>query len=184
MSFREEYYLHVHGDQIGPYTLRQLTHQLQSGLISGETLYWAENLEQWQPLTHLIPMKRKIKPWKLATFLAAVLVPLLCGAWFFGPTVIEGWREQTQREFSPEAAYWAARGVVRQELAEVSTAPQFLPLEAARIDIGQDHTAVVQLEGHVLHGEASKQPAAWKVRLRFDPAVRTWSPLPVPAAAP
>lgn len=184
MSFREEFYLHVHGDQLGPYTLRQLNHQLQSGLISGETLYWSENLEQWQPLTHLIPIRKKIKPWKLAAFLAAVLLPLLCGAWFFGPTVVDGWREQTQREFTPEAAYWAARGVVRQELAAAKTAPHFLPFGAARVEIGTDGTAVVQLEGHVLDGEASKHPAAWKVRLRFDAAVRTWSPLPVPTATP
>lgn len=184
MSYREGYYLHVHGDQLGPYTLRQINHQLQTGLISEDTLYWSEDLDQWQPVTELIPKARKFQPWKWAAILLAVAIPLGLLSWFFGPTVVDGWREKTQREFTPTAAYWAARDVVRHELAVAGTAPQFLPFGAARVELGKDNTAVVQLEGHVLDGPASAQPAAWKVRLRFDPAVRTWSPLPVQTAAP
>lgn len=184
MSFREGYYLHVHGDQLGPYTLRQINHQLQTGLISEETLYWSEDLDQWEPVTKLIPKKEKFRLGKWLLIALAVLIPLSGLAWFFGPTVVEGWREQTQREFTPRGAYWAARGVVRHELAAAHTAPQFLPFGTAHVQMGTDGTAVVQLEGHLLDGEASKQPAAWKVRLRFDPAVRTWSPLPVAPAAP
>jgi hypothetical protein len=183
MSFREEYYLHVHGDQLGPYTLRQLKHQLETGLITGDTLYWSENLDQWQPIAELIPIPRKINPWKLAVIMAAVLIPLGALSWFFGPTVIDGWREQTQREFNAEGAYWAARGIVRHELAATRTVPQFLPFGSARVDLGPGNTAVVQLEGHIISGAAENRAAAWKVRLRFDPAVRTWSPLPVPTAA-
>ncbi len=185
MSFREEYYLHVHGDQLGPYTLRQINHQLQIGLISGETLYWAENLEQWQPLTTLIPVRKKFQAKKWAAIAAAVLIPLGALSWFFGPTVVDGWREQTQREFTPRGAYWAARGVVRRELATTQAVPQFLPFGSARVELGPENTAIVQLEGHVIPDVATNHAAAWKVRLRFNPAVRTWSPLPVqvPTAA-
>lgn len=183
MSFREEFYLHVHGDQLGPYTLRQLRHQLETGLISGDTLYWSEGLEQWQPVSSLIPVPKKIDPRKLAAVAAAVLLPLGALSWFFGPTVVDGWREQTQREFTPHGAYWAARGVVRHELAAAKTVPKFLPFGTARVEMGPGKTAVVQLEGQVLSGGAGGQQAAWKVRLRFDDAVRTWSPLPVPTAA-
>lgn len=183
MSFREEYYLHVHGDQLGPYTLPQLRHQLETGLITGDTLYWSEHLDQWQPLSDLIPQRRKVNPRKAAAIAAAVLLSLAAVAWFFGPTVLDGWREQTQREFTAEGAYWAARGIVRQELAAAHTVPKFLPFGSARIELGAENTAVVQLEGQVLSGAGQNQAAAWKVRLRFDPAVRTWSALPVPTAA-
>jgi hypothetical protein len=184
MSYREGYYLHIHGDQLGPYTLRQINHQLQTGLIAEDTLYWSEELDQWQPLNTLIPKAKKLRPWKVIFWTLVVLVPLLTFGWFFGPTIMDGWREQTQREFTAEAAYWTARGIVRHELATANTAAQFLPFGDAKVEMGQDNTAVVKLEGHVLSEAAAKQPAAWKVRLRFDPAVRTWSPLPVPAATP
>ncbi|MEQ1858722.1 MAG: DUF4339 domain-containing protein [Chthoniobacteraceae bacterium] len=184
MSFREAYYLHVHGEQLGPYTLRQLDHQLQTGLISEDTLYWSENLDQWQPVTQLIPLRKKFRPLRAAIIALVLLVPLGAMAWFFGPTALDGWREQTQRQYSPEAAYWAARGVVRHELAVANMAPQFLPFSAARVEMGAENTAVVHVEGRALTGAASGQPAAWKVRLRFDPAVRTWSPLPVQPASP
>jgi len=182
MSFREGYYLHVHGDQLGPYTLRQINHQLQTGLISEDTLYWSEDLDQWQPVTTLIPKAKPFQPWKWLLISLAVALPLGALAWFFGPTVLDGWREQTQREFTPVAAYWSARGVVRHELAASGHAPQFLPFAAAHVELGAGNTAVVHLEGHLLDAASAQQPAAWKVRLRFDPAVRTWSPLPVSPA--
>lgn len=184
MSYREGYYLHIHGDQLGPYTLRQINHQLQTGLIAEDTLYWSEELDQWQPLNTLIPKKKRMRPWKVLLVALAVLLPLGSFGWFFGPTIMDGWREQTQREFTPEAAYWTARGIVRHELATANTAAQFLPFGDAQVELGQDNTAVVKLEGHVLNEDADKQPAAWKVRLRFDPSVRTWSPLPVLPANP
>jgi hypothetical protein len=182
MNSREAFYLHVHGEQLGPYTLRQIDHQLQTGLISADTLFWSEDMEQWEPVTDLIPLRKKRRPWRLILIVLAALIPLAGLVLFFGPTVVEGWREQTQREYTAEAAYWAARGTVRHELATTSQVPEFLPLNTAHVTLGAENTATVQIEGRIISGKASGQPAAWKVRLHFDPAVRTWSPLPVPAS--
>jgi len=184
MSFREAYYLHVHGEQLGPYTLRQIDHQLQTGLIAADTLYWSEDLDQWKPVTDLIPLRKKGRPWRVILIVLAALLPLAGVATFFGPTVMDGWREQTQREYTEEGAYWAARGIVRHEIAVASQVPQFLPIEAAEVELGPENTAVVKLEGHTLDGSSAGKPAAWKVRLHFDPSVRTWSPLPVSPSTP
>jgi hypothetical protein len=184
MNTREAIYLHVHGEQLGPYTLRQIDHQLHTGLISSDTLFWSEDLDQWQPVTDLIPLRKKRRPWRIVVIALIALIPVAGVVFFFGPTVRDGWREQTQREYTASAAYWAARGIVRNELAANQTVPEFLPFGSAQVVLGPDHTAVVQLEGHVISNAANGPPAAWKVRLHFDPAVRTWSALPVLPAAP
>ena len=179
MNLREEYYLHVHGEQLGPYTLRQVDHQLNTGLISPETLFWSEALDQWQPVTDLIPLRKKRRPWRAILIGLAAMVPISALIFFFGPTVRDGWREQTQREYTTKGAYWAARGLVRNELSASGTVPEFLPFGTGLVELGADHTAVVKLEGHLVGGSGNGQPAAWKVRLHFDPEVRTWTPLPV-----
>lgn len=184
MNSREAYYLHVHGEQLGPYTLRQIDHQLHTGLIASDTLFWAEDMEQWQPITDLIPLRKKRRPWKAVIIALIALIPIAGLVFFFGPTVRDGWKEQTQREYSKHAAYWAARGVVRTDLAAKNAVPEFLPMGTARVELGPDSTAVVQLEGHLIGDDAKGPPAAWKVRLRFDPAVRTWSALPVAPPTP
>jgi hypothetical protein len=179
MNLREEYYLHVHGEQLGPYTLRQVDHQLHTGLISPDTLFWSEEMDQWHPVTELIPLRKKRKPWKAVLIAFFALIPLTGLVLFFGPTVRDGWREQTQREYSAKAAYWAARGIVRGELGSLGKVPEFLPFGTGHVELGPDNTAIVKLEGTIIGGAPNGQPAAWKVRLHFDPAVRTWSPLPV-----
>ena len=58
----EIFYLHIHGEQRGPYTIPQIDHLLNSGLIAEETLYWREGLDQWQPVTSLVlssPVERR-----------------------------------------------------------------------------------------------------------------------------
>lgn len=181
MNLREEYYLHVHGEQLGPYTFRQIDHQLNTGLIAPDTLYWSEALDQWQPVTDLIPLRKKRRPWRIILICLAALIPFTLVGMFFWPTVRDGWKEQTQREFTPHAAYWAARGIVRAELGETGAVPEFLPFDTAQIELG-DNTAVVKLEGQFVSGPKSGKPAAWKVRLEFNPTVQTWSPLPVAPA--
>ena len=176
MNTREAFYVHVHGEQLGPYTIRHLTHLLQSGLISTETLYWTEGMEQWQTITDLVPLPRVPRPWVRAAIAAVVLVPLLIMAWFFGPTVVDGWREQTQREFTAEGAYWAGRGVVRSFLAERKEVPSFAAFDPAKIQLaGEGHSATVQLSGQILGGSRAGRGADWTVHLHFDPEEREWS---------
>jgi hypothetical protein len=176
MNTREAFYVHVHGEQLGPYTIRHLTHLLQSGLISTETLYWTEGMEQWQAITDLVPLPRARRPWLRAGLAAAVLAPLLGLAWFFGPTVLDGWREQTQREFTAEGAYWSGRGVVRSFLAQRREVPSFADFDAANVQLSEEnHAATVRLAGQILGGAQSGRAAEWTVMLRFDPAEREWS---------
>ena len=179
MNTREAYYLHVQGEQKGPYTLRQLDHQLHTGLIAPDTLYWAEDMEQWHPITDLIPMRQPRRPWRTVLIVLLISLPIGAIVTFFGPTVRDGWREQTQREYTPKAAYWAARGVVRSELAQKNVVPDFLPQSAARVEMTEENSAMVTLEGRLLGDDAKSTPATWKVRLHFDPTVRTWSAVPI-----
>jgi hypothetical protein len=176
MNTREAFYVHVHGEQLGPYTIRHLTHLLQSGLISTETLYWTEGMDQWQAITDLVPLPRPRRPWLRAGLAALVLGPLLGLAWFFGPTVVDGWREQTQREFTPEAAYWSGRGIVRGFLAQRREVPSFAAFDAESVRLSEEnHAATVRLAGQILGGVHPVRSAEWIVTLRFDPAQREWS---------
>jgi hypothetical protein len=175
MNSREAFYVHVHGEQLGPYTLRHLDHLIHSGLLSTETLYWTEGLEQWQPITSLVPVRKAPRPWlRLAIFLAALL-PLLGLGLFFGPTLLDGWREQTQHEFTERAAYWAARGVVREFLKGKAT-PVFKPFEQSRVQFPEANRAVVNLSGQLITGERAGQETSWTVRLSFDPQAHEWAP--------
>ena len=50
----EVFYLHINGEQRGPYTVQHIDHLLNSGLIAEETLFWREGLEQWQPTRSML----------------------------------------------------------------------------------------------------------------------------------
>ena len=111
----EVFYLHLDGAQRGPYTIRHIDHLLNSGLIAQETLYWREGLEQWQPVTELVVVRKTPNPWKKLRWVAVVLVGLAVPVAIFGPVVAEGWREANQHVFTENAAYWRARDVVRNQ---------------------------------------------------------------------
>ena len=82
----EVYYLHIQGEQRGPYTIPQIDHLLNSGLIAEETLYWREGLEQWQPVTSLVSLRRKVNPWgKRALYID--MGPLVCPGVKFKKTI-------------------------------------------------------------------------------------------------
>jgi hypothetical protein len=177
MNTREAFYVHVHGEQLGPYTIRHLDHLIHSGLLSTETLYWTEGLEQWQPVTDLIPVRRARRRWFSLVIALVVLLPLTGVGLFLGPPIIDGWREQTQHEFTQEAAYWAARGVVRSYLAQKAVTPVFQPFGKAQVQFPDSNRAIVQLSGLLVAGERAGQETSWTVRLSFDPQTREWSPL-------
>jgi len=176
MNTHEAFYVHVHGEQLGPYTIRHLDHLIHSGLLSPETLFWTEGLEQWQPITDLIPVRRRPRRWLRVLMALIVLLPLLGLGIFLGPPIVEGWREQTQHEFTAEAAYWAARGVVRAYLREKSATPVFQPFGRAQVQFPEPNRAIVQLSGLLVAGERAGQETSWTVRLSFDPNGREWAP--------
>src|SRR6478752_1600484 len=109
----EIFYLHIHGEQRGPYTIPQIDHLLNSGLIAEETLYWREGLEQWQPVTSLVKLRRRANPWLKRLIILGILAVFLLLGQFFGSTALLGWREASQHDYTAQAAYWRARGVVR-----------------------------------------------------------------------
>src|SRR3954467_1851581 len=99
----EVFYLHIQGEQRGPYTIPQIDHLLNSGLIAEETLYWREGLEQWQPVTSLVRLRRKVNPWgKRLVYLGSAAVVLFILE-FFGSIAIAGWRETNQHEYTAHA---------------------------------------------------------------------------------
>src|SRR6478752_4336503 len=57
----EVFYLHINGEQRGPYTIQHIDHLLNSGLISETATFWREGLEQWQPVTNLVAVRRAKK---------------------------------------------------------------------------------------------------------------------------
>src|SRR3954467_11636237 len=100
MPTPEVFYLHLCGEQRGPYTIPQIDHLLNSGLIAEETLFWREGLEQWQPVTDLVVKRILPNPWRRAVLVLAIVAPLAALAWFFGTTLIEGWNEVTANSFT------------------------------------------------------------------------------------
>ena len=50
------YYVHLNGQEAGPYTICQLRAMWQSGAVNAATQYWFQGAASWQPLTNLRPM--------------------------------------------------------------------------------------------------------------------------------
>src|SRR5580700_2531636 len=102
----EIFYLHIDGEQRGPYTVPQIDHLLNSGLIEVETLFWREGLEQWQPVTNLVALRKPVRRWLKPAFAAGFLLILLLLGRVFWPIVRVGWQEANQRDYTAAAAYW------------------------------------------------------------------------------
>lgn len=169
----ESYYLHLGGAQQGPYTIRQIDHLVNSGLISAETLYWCEGLDQWQPVTTLVTLRKKRKRWvKPAIFVLSLLL-LAVPVRIFGPIVVVGWEEANQHEFTQSAAYWRARDVVRSDLRRRGFIVEFDPLSSATVTLA-DGVATVHLTGTSIADARHSRRTAWLVSLRFDSTTQEW----------
>lgn len=174
---RERYFLYVHGTQRGPYTVNQIHHMVNNSIVSPEAMFWCEGLEQWQPVTQLIvPKEEKIQrrfrwSWRVV---AAVFV-LSVVAWIGAPMIRQGWREQHQVDFTPEAAYWRARGVVREGLGKF-TMVQFEPFEAKDVLLSESD-AVVHLAARTKRFGGSLHHTRWRVLVRYDSRLKDWQPV-------
>jgi hypothetical protein len=175
MNSHEAFYVHVQGEQKGPYTLRHLDHLLNSGLIPVETLYWTDGMEGWLPVTDLVQLRHNPRNWKKLIILGAVLVVVAAFLAFFGPTIADGWRESTQREFTPDGAYWSARSAVRVNGVPPGAVAQFSPLKDASITLTPPASADVRLKGEIIGGAGGNKPATWNVKLAFNPLRSEWS---------
>lgn len=176
MAFSEEYYLRVHGEQKGPYTLPEIQQLYEKGFVPDETLYWRDGMEQWQfvtdfcgkPRQALQQMERKRwLPW-----LAVVLILLGIAAYFF-PMVREGWKEAYERDFTAEAAYWKARGFVRNRAQLSRNIVDFDPFEAAQVTLGETE-GTVTLRGHAFDQAGQGIPARWQVKLSYLRNAKEW----------
>jgi hypothetical protein len=174
MSSHEAFYVHFQGEQKGPYTLRHLDHLLNSGLIPLETLYWTDGMEHWLPLTDLVQYRHKKRNWKKLLILAAVLVVIGAFLAFFGPTVVDGWRETTQRAYTAEGAYWSARGAVRIKGVPAGSVAQFSSFKDASVTLTGPAGADVILRGEVIGG-GKGSARTWNVKLTFNPLRSEWS---------
>jgi len=172
-SSAESYYLHLAGAQQGPYTIPQIDHLLNSGLIGDETLYWCEGLDQWQPVTSLVVLRKKRKAWVKWVVAAGVLITLAVPVAIFGPVLVEGWQEANQHDFTSTAAYWRARDVVRSELRGQGTLVDFEAFDPGKVMMGE-RTAEVELSGTSIDLNRSAQPMVWRVPMEFNPEAEEW----------
>ena len=180
----EIFYLHLEGEQRGPYTAPQIDHLLNSGLIAEETLYWREGLEQWQPVTSLVKLRRPGNRWIKPLIAVVVLLVLAVLAQFFGSVALLGWREAIQHEYTAKAAYWRARGVVRSSMLPLGTDVQFHPFSVSAVEMKPPAKAVVHLQGEVTEHDGKGELITWEVPMRFDLQGREWNGEPSKGGTP
>ena len=174
MNSSEVFYVHLQGVQRGPYTIPQIDHMLNSGLIELETLYWREGMEQWQPVTELVVVREVKSRWGRTLVMGAVALILGVLAWVFGPITLEGWRETNQRSFTEEGAYWRARDAVRTQGMPKGGTVIFEGQRSASVVLEAPRRARVTLTGEVQMSGGAARRVIWAVRLIFDPKEASW----------
>jgi hypothetical protein len=184
MNSPEAFYLHLQGEQRGPYTIPQIDHLLNSGLIGEETLYWREGLDQWQPVTSLVRLRRKANPWTKPLIVFGILVLLAAVLQFFGSVVLIGWRETNQHEYNERAAYWRARSIVRGGALPEGALVEFERFAEGAVELRPPTQAAVALRGEITLRNGETHRSAWSVPLVFDPLAREWSGGPASPVTP
>ncbi len=184
MPSPEVFYLHIQGEQLGPYTVRQIDHLLNTGMIAEETLYWCEGLEQWAPVVSLVPKRIHTRSWGkiLASLVAVAAFGLACA--FFGPVVVNGWREASQHEYTAKAAYWRAREVVRTRSVPAGMVVNFKRFSEDAVELRKPSTAAVALRGELIEASGAVLPMVWHVDMKFDEQRAEWFGAPAAEPAP
>lgn len=177
MAFAEEFYLHLQGEQKGPYTFADIKNLYDKNLIPEETLYWRDGFDQWQPVSDLcgpplVIRRRNRRKTQLVTAVALLVFCLVAA--YFGPLLREGWKETGPREYSREAAYWAARGFVREEMKRGKRKVSFESFSAATVDLTNINDARVSVRGTVFQSDGLNLSEFWTVAVQFDPAQKSW----------
>jgi hypothetical protein len=175
MPSPECFYLHLAGAQQGPYTIPQIDHLLNSGLIGVETLYWREGLDQWQPVTSLVAVRKKPQRWIIPTIVGGVLLTGALLVHIFGPVLVDGWQEANQHTFTPSAAYWRSRDVVRTSEAANGTLVEFADFSQAEATLEPPDLARVRLRGTVVTADRMPVPMIWDIPMRFNAESAEWT---------
>lgn len=172
----EVFFLNLQGEQRGPYTLQQVNHLEKCGLIKEDTTYWREGMEGPRPVAEILHPRRfknRVALWSVcgALVLIAAIFTLL-----FGRVTLEAWNELTKSEFTAEAAWWRARGLVRQQLAKGEHI-QFDALNLAAVTLHKEG-ATVAVAGTLTKVGGQKEHATWEVQLYYDPVQEDWKAQP------
>ena len=175
MNSLEVFYLHIQGEQRGPYTIKHIDHLLNSGLIDRDALFWREGLDQWQPVTDLVALRQPKNSLKVPLIVVAVLFVVSVIGYLFGPITLDGWREIYQHDFSAEAAYWRGRDAVRAHFTSKGAMVNFDAFVAEDVTLSDPHQGTVVIRGNLINAEGQSQKVVWKVNLKFDPEAREWS---------
>jgi hypothetical protein len=176
MDTGEEYYIHLHGEQKGPFTLSQIKHMYDRNFIPEEALYWNDGMEQWRHVSDLCgPPKWLAKKgrWLKPATAVAVFAILAVLAILFLPVTIDAWKEANQRDFTREAAYWKARDYVRRGLRDSVEYVKFDRFEEADARLVGRTGATVELSGETVTGK-SVTVRSWSVTLHYVPKTREW----------
>jgi len=184
MEQAEVFHIYHHGEQRGPYSVRQVNHLYRCGYVCDETLYWREGMEQWQPITEIVERRMQRKRLRRWAITAGVLGLLAVLVFLFGPVTRDAWRELTSGEYTADSAWWRARGVVREKLPDGERI-NFDGRNAANVELDGKNAAVVTLTGQVTDTNSKVAHIAWTVHLQFDPERRLWqaSAPPTPSTA-
>ncbi|HEX4085562.1 MAG TPA: DUF4339 domain-containing protein [Chthoniobacteraceae bacterium] len=172
MAFNEEFFIHIQGEQKGPYTYPQLKRMYENSLIPEETLYWRDGMEQMEPVSDLCGSRKRDHLRRLRRIRTTAIIVLAAAAMvtaYFAPMLREGWREMNDRDQTQEAAYWRARGFVREAIRRQDESVVFDPYTSASVSL-TGTSATVILPGTVL----GKGKTTWRVAMQYDIAGREW----------
>ena len=176
VAFNEEYFIHIQGEQKGPYTFPQLKRLYEKSLIPEETLYWQDGMEQLQPVSDLCGARRRsgLRKFKHLRVLGAVLVGVVAMVTAYcAPVFKDGWREMNDHDQTPEAAYWRARGFVREEVKRQDGSVAFEPFATATVTLTGTEATVI-LPGLMFGKDGAGEKKAWKVVMTYDGGKREW----------
>jgi|GEM_PF-1069010 len=189
MEHAEVFHIYHHGEQRGPYSVRQVNHLYRCGYICEETLYWRDGMEQWQPVTEIVErrmQRKRLRRWAIVAAVCAVLAVLV---FLFGPVTRDAWKELTSGEYTADSAWWRARGLVREKLQPDGEHVSFDARNSANVALDGKNQATVVLGGQVTDAKDKTARQSWTVHLQFDSERRLWQstdpagPAPVETAA-
>lgn len=176
LAYSEEFFIHIEGEQKGPYTFPQLKGLYEKNLIPEETLYWKEGMEQLEPVSDLCKGRRRDRLRYLKQLRLSAIVLMVAGVLvtaYFAPVVKDGWREMNDRDATTDGAYWKARGFVREDVTRHDAKVAFEPFTAATITLTGTN-AMVTLPGTLYGVDGKGKWTTWRVMMEYDGERKQW----------
>ena len=176
MAYTEEFFIHIEGEEKGPYTFPQLKRLYEKNLIPEETLYWCDGMEQLEPVSELCGKRkanhlRHLRQVRVSAVLMLGACIIMAVLW--GPMLKDGWREMNDRDRTPEGAYWRARGFLREEVKRRDESVAFEGYKAGSVTFDGTGATVI-LPGTVFGKDNAGKPTTWKVELVYDAGKNEW----------